>query len=55
MVSLFEHRRLQARFSAVGMSEIFQTFAISNAGVSFVATTCAYSMGFLVRAIMLGG
>ena len=54
MVSLFEHRRLQARFSAVGLADVFQTFAISNAGVSFIATICAYGMGLLVRAVMLG-
>lgn len=52
-VSLFEHRRLQARFSAVGLSEVFQTFALSNAGVSFIATTCAYGLGIFVRTIML--
>lgn len=52
LISLIEHRRYRARFAAVGMSEVFRTFALSNAGVSLVSATCAYGLGLLVRTAM---
>lgn len=52
-ISLYEHRRYRARFAAAGMGDIFNTFAISNAGVSFVACGAGYLLGCLVRQIAL--
>ena len=48
-ISLIEHRRYQLRFAAVGMADVFQSFAISNAGVSLVACSGAYALGSIVR------
>lgn len=50
-ISLYEHRRYRARFAVIGMTDIFQTFAISNAGVSVVACGGAYLLGCIVRQI----
>jgi len=50
-VSLYEHRRYCARFAAVGMADVFQTFAISNVGVSVAACGAAYLLGSIVRQI----
>ena len=52
LVSLFEHRRYQARFASVGMSQVFQSFALSNAAVGLIAAVSAYSLGLIVRTLM---
>ena len=49
LISMFEHRQYQLRFAAIGMADIFKTFAISNAGVSLVAAVAAYGLGAAVR------
>jgi hypothetical protein len=50
-ISFVEHRRYRARFASVGMSEVFQSFAVSNGGVSLVACAGAYALGSVVRHI----
>ena len=49
LISLYEHRQYRARFAAVGMTEVFQSFAFSNAGVGLVAATLAFGLGTSVR------
>ena len=51
-ISLAEHRRYRARFAAVGMSDVFQTFAVSNSGASLIACVGAYALGSLVRLVV---
>lgn len=50
-ISLYEHRRYRARFATIGMSDVFQTFAVSNIAVSAVACGAAYLLGCAVRQI----
>lgn len=50
-ISIIEHFHLRARFSAAGMSEIYQSFALSNLGTSAVAATAAYALGSAVRLV----
>ena len=54
LISLLEHRQYRARFAAVGMSDVFQTFAMSNAGTSLIAATAAYVLGRAVGMLVLG-
>ena len=48
-VSLVEHHHYRARFSAAGLSDVYQSFALSNIGTSLLASTAAYAMGVIVR------
>ena len=52
LVSLIEHRRYQARFASAGLSQVFQTFALSNAAISVIASASAYGLGLVVRTVM---
>ena len=48
LISFVEHRQYQTRFAAVGMSDVFQTFALSNVATSIVAATASYALGRVV-------
>lgn len=54
LISLFEHRQYRARFAAVGLADVFQTFAMSNIGTSLVASAAAYALGRAVGLLLLG-
>ena len=53
-ISLVEHRHYRSRFAAVGMSDVFRSFALSNVGVSLVAASAAYLLGSGVRLVAFG-
>ena len=51
IVTLVEHHHFRVRFSAVGMSDVYQSFALSNVGTSLIAATAAYLLGSVVRLV----
>ena len=53
-VSIVEHYHLRARFSAVGMSDLYTSFSMSNLSTSLVAATSAFALGSVVRMIAFG-
>jgi hypothetical protein len=53
LISLYEHRQYRARFAAVGLADVFQTFAMANVGTSLVASAAAYALGRAVGLLLL--
>lgn len=50
-ISMIEHRQLQTRFAAVGMSATYHSFALSNVATSLVASIAAYLLGVVIRLV----